>query len=711
MQRRRTEENEFNFDGSDSDSIILGSELHTLASIVNDDRSIEVNNQNENLEDIDLLNELLTFVNSNYSRVIRNMAAKNLESIEIDYRDLIRFDLFIEQPEKFLDILSESLTKVTNQYFPSYYQIKSKIYPRVVNVPVVDELRGLRNVHLNKMVRVQGVVTRRSGVFNLFSLVKYICNKCKASIGPFYHNSRTAPSIKCVECQSSSSFTVDVTETVYRDFQKITIQEIPGTVPPGSLPRSKEIYLFNDLIDFSKPGDEVDVCGIYKNDFSPYLNLKNNFPVFSTMIIASSVSKKINKMEMTNEDVKEIIELSKDSNILERLINSVCPSIHGHKNIKTSILLAMVGGNSKQNNSLRIRGDINVLLLGDPSMAKSQFLRYINVISHRAVMATGQGSSGVGLTASVRRDPMLKEWTLEGGALVLADQGICCIDEFDKMNEIDRTSIHEAMEQQSISISKAGIVASLHARCSVVAAANPIKGKYNSALSFSQNVNLSDPILSRFDLLCVVKDNIDEIEDSKIADFIIKNHKMGNNEEETDINQDLLKKYILYAKNNIVPIIASFDIKKITRLYSDLRKESLHSGIPITARHIESIVRISEAFAKLRMSSTVSKTDINSAIDITLNTFLSAQKYSIAKTLRKKFAKYFEENNEDLIIYLLKKMITEKVTVTGEGSINVNEFIQYCKFNEVIVTDNFYKSDTFIKSGYQIENNVIIKRN
>ncbi|ORD99591.1 MCM2 [Hepatospora eriocheir] len=279
------------------------------------------------------------------------------------------------------------------------------------------------------------------------------------------------------------------------------------------------------------------------------------------------------------------------------------------------------------------------------------------------------------------------------------------------MNEIDRTSIHEAMEQQSISISKAGIVASLHARCSVVAAANPIKGKYNSALSFSQNVNLSDPILSRFDLLCVVKDNIDEIEDSKIADFIIKNHKMANNEEETDINQDLLKKYILYAKNNIVPKIASFDIKKITRLYSDLRKESLHSGIPITARHIESIVRISEAFAKLRMSSTVSKTDINSAIDITLNTFLSAQKYSIAKTLRKKFAKYFEENNEDLIIYLLKKMITEKVTVTGEGSINVNEFIQYCKFNEVIVTDNFYKSDTFIKSGYQIENNVIIKRN
>lgn len=215
--------------------------------------------------------------------------------------------------------------------------------------------------------------------------------------------------------------------------------------------------------------------------------------------------------ELADEDCLEVLQLGKQSDIGQRIINSIGPSIYGHQHTKTALALAMFGGQSKDNQGKhRIRGDINVLILGDPGCAKSQFLKFVEQTFPRSVFTTGKGASAVGLTASVLRDPQTREWVLEGGALVLADQGVCLIDEFDKMGENDRTSIHEAMEQQSISISKAGIVATLQARCSVIAAANPIKGRYDSQLSLNDNVDLTDPILSRFDILSVVKDTVNQ---------------------------------------------------------------------------------------------------------------------------------------------------------------------------------------------------------
>ena len=244
---------------------------------------------------------------------------------------------------------------------------------------------------------------------------------------------------------------------------------------------------------------------------------------------------------MTTEDKQKIIALSKDERIRKRIIKSIAPSIYGHEDIKTAIALSLFGGVAKDiNNKLRIRGDINVLLLGDPGTAKSQFLKYVEKTAHRSVFATGQGASAVGLTASVRKDPVTREWTLEGGALVLADNGTCLIDEFDKMNDADRTSIHEAMEQQSISIAKAGIVTTLKARCAIVAAANPIRGRYNPTIPFSQNVELTEPILSRFDVLCVVKDNVDPVMDELLARFVVGSHlrshpKFDKEKEEMDV--------------------------------------------------------------------------------------------------------------------------------------------------------------------------------
>lgn len=251
--------------------------------------------------------------------------------------------------------------------------------------------------------------------------------------------------------------------------------------------------------------------------------------------------------------------------------------------------LALFGGVAKNiQGKHRLRGDINVLLLGDPGTAKSQFLKYVETTAHRAIFTTGQGASAVGLTASVHKDAVTKEWTLEGGALVLADRGHCLIDEFDKMSDQDRTSIHEAMEQQSISVSKAGIVTTLQARCSVIAAANPVRGRYDPSKPFSQNVELTEPILSRFDVLCVVRDTVDVLRDELLAKFVIDSHTrshprfdqatsatMMEHDQEGIIPQETLKKYISYARARISPQLTWMDQDKISKLYAELRRESL----------------------------------------------------------------------------------------------------------------------------------------
>ena len=299
---------------------------------------------------------------------------------------------------------------------------------------------------------------------------------------------------------------------------------------------------------------------------------------------------------------------------LTQIIDSIAPSIYGHEDIKTAIALSLFGGVPKDiNGKHSIRGDINVLLLGDPGTAKSQILKYVEKTAHRAVFTTGQGASAVGLTASVHKDPVTSEWTLEGGALVLADKGTCLIDEFDKMNDQDRTSIHEAMEQQSISISKAGIVTSLQARCSIIAAANPIGGRYNATIPFAQNVQLTEPILSRFDVLCVVKDTVDPEIDEFLARFVVGSHLRshpdfdqqidgGNlptdirNNDKNPIDQGLLRKYIKYARERCRPQLAHVDRDMVSGLFVDLRRESLKTGsFPVTVRHLEAIIRLAEA--------------------------------------------------------------------------------------------------------------------
>ncbi|XP_076287791.1 DNA replication licensing factor Mcm2 isoform X1 [Lasioglossum baleicum] len=616
-----------------------------------------------------------------YKERIRHMCESNQSSFIVEFPILASKEHVLayflpEAPFQMLEIFDEVAKELVLTIFPSYERVTTEIHVRISELPLIEEIRTFRKLHLNQLVRTLGVVTATTGVMPQLSVVKYDCTKCGYVLGPFVQNqnAEVKPG-SCPECQSIGPFMINMEQTIYRNYQKVTIQESPGKIPAGRIPRSKECILLSDLCDRCKPGDEVDVTAIYTNNYDGSLNTEQGFPVFATVLLANHLHVKDSKEivdSLTEEDISSIISLSKDHRIFDRIVASIAPSIYGHEYSKRALALAIFGGESKNpGNKHKVRGDINVLMCGDPGTAKSQFLKFIEKIAPRTVFTTGQGASAVGLTAFVRKSPTTREWTLEAGALVLADHGICLIDEFDKMNDQDRTSIHEAMEQQSISISKVGIVTSLHARCSVIAASNPIGGRYDASMTFSENVDLSEPILSRFDILCVVKDEIDPMQDRHLAKFVVNSHIKHHptnvektfapeeNAHDISIPQDLLKKYIVYAKQNVHPKLTNIDQDKVAKLYSQLRQESLATGsLPITVRHIESIIRMSEASAKIHLRDHVQDTDINVAIRMMLDSFVDTQKYSVMKSMRQTFQKYlsYKKDHSELLYYILRQV-------------------------------------------------------
>merc|ERR1712223_2150358 len=639
-------------------------------------------------------NFLRTYVDSKghslYKEKIRTMCEENRASFEVDYNILasecqVLAYFLPEAPTEVLTIFDEAAKSVVLSMFPRYEAIAKEIHVRITDLPLAEELRSLRQLHLNQLIRTSGVVTSSSGVLPQLSRIKYDCDKCNYVLGPFVQtqNQETKPGV-CPECQSRGPFSINMEQTLYKNYQRITIQESPGKVPAGRLPRSKDAILLGDLCDTCRPGDEIELTGVYTNNYDGSLNTAQGFPVFATVIMANHVLRKDESnatKSMTDEDIKAIVALSKDERIGERIVASIGPSIFGHEDIKRGLALSLFGGNAKdQSEKHKVRGDINVLLCGDPGTAKSQFLKYTEKIAPRAVFTTGQGASAVGLTAYVQRSPVTKEWTFEAGALVLADKGVCLIDEFDKMNDADRTSIHEAMEQQTISISKAGIVTTLKARCSVIAAANPIGGRYDPSMTFSENVDLTEPILSRFDVLCVVRDTVDTVGDEHLARFVVGSHmrshpladdndveRMENIEKRLasatnlsgveKIPQDLLKKYILYAGEKVHPKLHDMDQDKVAKMYSDLRRESMATGsVPITVRHIESMIRMAEAHAKMHLREFVRDDDVHMAIRVMLESFIDTQKYSVMKNMKRNFNRSlaYKRDNNELLLFILR---------------------------------------------------------
>jgi len=681
-----------------------------------------------------------------YENRIIEMAQNNKQSLEVNYSHLEAKEpslahWVIKYPSIIIPYLNDVSFELTCELFPHYSKIWKEIFVRIRDLPIAINIRDLRCENIGHMIKLKGVVTKRTSVYPKLKTAYFICVKCGEKNGPFHYNSINDQIIigSCPVCQSNGPYTLDSQETIYRNYQRINIQESPGTVPPGRVPRQKEVILTNDLVDIARPGDEVDISGILTSRFDLSANVKNSFPTFNTLLEANCV-KRLNDIdveEITDEDKLEMRKLGKKPNIAKIIINSIAPSIYGNEFIKKALAVALFGGVPKDpQGKHKIRGDVNVLLLGDPGTAKSQFLKYIQKIFSRSVYTTGKGASAVGLTASVQKDPVTREWTLEGGALVLADKGICLIDEFDKMNDKDRTSIHEAMEQQSISISKAGIVTSLQARCSVIAAANPFKGRYDNTRNFADNVELTDPILSRFDLLCVVKDVIDKVTDEKLATFVINSHIMSHpfgpeeNIKLTDthieqnqlevLSQEQLKKYIIYARKYINPKLGEVNKDKIGKFYSEIRKESESvGGISIAVRHLESLLRIAEAHSKMCLRENVRNEDVDFSIQMVLDSFLQSQKYAVQKSLRKKFAHFLNYHIDriPLLLNILSKLAKEKMqylkyfnkldSIPDEVIINKESFEKEAVEMGLSHLEDFYNSVEF-KNKNKIEENKII---
>ncbi|KAL0207697.1 hypothetical protein P9112_012325 [Eukaryota sp. TZLM1-RC] len=605
-----------------------------------------------------------------YLSLIHSMAERNECSLRVSFDHLVQFspatariaEWFIEVPLDMAPLFDQVLCDLTFQDYPRFKGMS--LYPlhvRIGPLPIRDLLRDLRTIHLNKLVCVDGVVTRRSAVFPKLTLVVWVCNECQLKTEPIdilNEGDAEAPEF-CPGCDRKTQHKISKTESKYTSYQRVDLQESPKSVEAGRAPRSMTCVFSDDLIDSVRPGQEISVTGTFVAEVEK-LNKRGGFPVCPTVIKALAVedlSGSVLLDDLTQEDIANIKALSREPDIANRIFKSIAPDIYGLDHIKEVLALTLFGGVEKKSERHRSRGDINVILLGDPSTAKSQFLKFLEKTAPRAVFTTGKGASAVGLTACVRRDPQTKLMTLEGGAFVIADRGMCLIDEFDKMSEFDRSAIHEAMEQQTVSVSKAGIVASLNSRCSVVACANPIGGKYDVGRPLLSNVNLSEPILSRFDVPIVLRDLVDPFIDTETAHFVVESHAKlhPDNQEQIEeevregaIPHELLKKYVRFAKKECVPQLGSLiKPQQLEELYSLLRRESAaHGGQVITVRQLESIIRLAEASARLHLRREVNLNDIKRSIRIVVSSFIETQKISVRKHLQKVFQKYLTEASQ-----------------------------------------------------------------
>ncbi len=569
---------------------------------------------------------------------IQQMSLNEETSLSVDFQDLMTFDnvfmtLASEKPDEFLKMADSVLVSILRREDPDYVENLSDeglLKLRIINYPEHVALRAIRSKHIGRMIRISGILMRASEVKPLLKIGVFECKVCGERLlveqveGQYtvpdqctnehcrYHLKK--PPVRLIVGGEGASR--------FEDWQRVRIQESPDELPPGSMPRSVDVTLRGDIVDISRPGDLAKVTGILQTspDFS---RRGGRLATFNVYIEASGVEvaeKEFEQLEITEEDEKRIKELSEDQYVHERIYASIAPSIQGHELIKESIALLLFGGVSKTlPDGTRLRGRSNILMIGDPGTGKSQILKFVSGLAARGLYTSGKGTTAAGLTAAVVHDADTGAMTLEAGALVLADQGIACIDEFDKMDPNDRTAIHEAMEQHTVSIAKAGIVATLNARTSILAAANPTLGRYESSLSVQDNIKLPFTILSRFDLMWILVDTPEATKDRELAQFILGMHQMKKTTTKgvaAPVLPDFLKKYIGYANRYVIPQLSAEASEVIENFYVELRKsaEGGAAPVPITARQLESLVRLSEARAKMALRSKVTKEDAQAAV-------------------------------------------------------------------------------------------------
>ncbi|KRX27048.1 DNA replication licensing factor MCM3, partial [Trichinella nelsoni] len=599
--------------------------------------------------------------------------------------------------------------------------------------------RSLKSHFLGNLVCCEGIVTKCSLIYPKIVRSVHYCPATSKTVEKRYADLtsfETIPSnfVYPTEDENKNPYETEYGLSTYRDHQTFSVQELPESAPIGQLPRSVDIIADGDLTDRCSPGDRVRVVGVYRC----LPNKQGGFTsgLFRTVLIANNIQLMSKEAEMTitprdMANIRNFIRMKDKA--LDILVRSVAPSIHGHDEVKKAILCLLMGGTEKNlSNGTRLRGDINVLLIGDPSVAKSQILRYVLNIAPRAVTTTGRGSSGVGLTAAVVSDAESGEKRLEAGAMVLADRGVVCIDEFDKMSDIDRTAIHEVMEQGKVTIAKAGIQAKLNARCSVLAAANPVFGKYDDSKTPMENISMQDSILSRFDLLFVLLDEHNAERDTLIASHVVNLHCYRapgedpgavfddtallqgfttediskENEEDDDmadntdadghdifeknttwlirgenehiLTLDFLRKYIQYAKK-INPVFTENACEYISEKYADLRAfDEKHSDkektMPVTARMLETMIRLSTAFAKIRFGKKITTADAEKAYSL-LSYAKPQERLDSNESKKKKSKLNIDEEDDDESTP--KRKFTSKRKKTKKGDETAEDVYEF----------------------------------
>ncbi|MXR41740.1 AAA domain-containing protein [Halobaculum sp. WSA2] len=594
----------------------------------------------------------LSFYRTYYADEVARLAQnypKEQRSLYVEYDDLYTYDpdlaeRYLNRPGEMQEVAEEALRTYDLPVDISLGQahVRLRHLPRENTL----DIRGIRvsDDHIGSMVAVMGIVRKATDVRPKIVEAAFECQRCGTMTYIPQNDSGFQEPHECQGCERQGPFRVNNNESKFIDSQQLRVQESPEGLRGGETPQSIDVNLEDDICGKVTPGDHVTVVG--RLEMEQVTSGQEKTTVFDPYMEGVSVvieDEEFEDMDITDEDKQEILELSTHENIYDEMVASVAPSIYGYEQEKLSMILQLFSGVTKHlPDGSRIRGDLHMLLIGDPGTGKSQMLSYIRNIAPRSVYTSGKGSSSAGLTAAAVRDDFGdgQQWTLEAGALVLADKGIAAVDELDKMRPEDRSAMHEALEQQQISVSKAGINATLKSRCSLLGAANPKYGRFDQYEPIGEQIDLEPALISRFDLIFTVTDSPDPEHDAKLADHILTTNYAGElntqrtematsnfTQEQVDevteevapvIDAELLRKYIAYAKRNCYPTMTDEARAAIREFYVDLRAKGADEDapVPVTARKLEALVRLSEASARVRLSDTVEEEDATRIIEI-----------------------------------------------------------------------------------------------
>ncbi|MDO9516613.1 MAG: minichromosome maintenance protein MCM [Methanosarcinaceae archaeon] len=570
-------------------------------------------------------------------------------SLLVDFSDLEMFDReladeLLENPDDVIPSAKQALQQID---LPIDALLDDATV-QFIKIPNKVPIRDIRSVHLLKFLAIEGMVRKATDVRPKVLIAAYKCLRCEHIVYIPQAGKKLFEPFECENetCGKKGPFEMLVRESTQIDAQRLQIQESPENLKGGTQPQSLDMDVEGALVGHATPGTRVIVNGTLRSILR--ITKEGKSPFYDIYLQANSIEyidTEFSEIEITPEEEEEILKLSRDPQIYDHIVKSIAPSIYGYEDIKEALALQLFSGVPKHlPDGSRIRGDIHILLVGDPGIAKSQLLRYMVKLAPRGVFASGKSASSSGLTATAVKDDFGDgRWTLEAGALVMADMGIAAIDEMDKMRTEDKSSLHEAMEQQTISVAKAGILATLRSRCALLGAANPKYGRFDRYEGIAPQINMEPALMSRFDLIFVLMDIPDKERDLKIAEHIVKAHHAGEmseqrllipgtmiTKEDVDsemqvvmphINPEIMRKYIAYAKKNVVPVLEEDARKHLIDFYMNLRVkgEGKDAPVPVTARQLEALVRISEASARVRLSNVATLEDAKRTTKITLS--------------------------------------------------------------------------------------------